>query len=286
MTFLLVVTTLSMVVAGIMSAIAWRIAAEERRRSEARIAALSAEIHASTAAAPRSVAASGGRRPEVVARGESPRLASVGQHPARSDDDLQIRPVVDHRSSTPDLFSSPQRSGRGGVVVIVAALVVGAVFAVLLIRRGLPHAASPSAASVQGTTAVTTPIATGGSTAPQNSGAVPAAEVPASAPLELVALGHDRDGDRLTVRGIVRNPTGSRTVEQVTAVVFAFNGEGGFVGSGRAIIEQASLRPGGESTFVVTMPEARGVSRYRVSFRSGDRIVPHVDRREPAKVSS
>ena len=46
MTFLLLVTVTSMVVAVIMGVIAWRIAGEERRRSEARIAALAADIHA------------------------------------------------------------------------------------------------------------------------------------------------------------------------------------------------------------------------------------------------
>ena len=40
--------------------------------------------------------------------------------------------------------------------------------------------------------------------------------------------------------------------------------------------------PGGESRFVVSVPSAADVGRYRVSFRTDDRVVPHVDRREPA----
>jgi hypothetical protein len=98
-------------------------------------------------------------------------------------------------------------------------------------------------------------------------------------PLELVALGHERDGDRLTVRGVVRNPPTSAEIDGVTAVVFLFNREGGFLASGRMPAQPSTLRPGGETTFVVTVPGASDVGRYRVSFRTDDRIVPHVDRR-------
>jgi hypothetical protein len=100
-------------------------------------------------------------------------------------------------------------------------------------------------------------------------------------PLELVALGHERDGDRLTVRGIVRNPGSGARMDRVTAVVFLFDRTGGFLASGRVAIEAAALRPGGASPFVLTMPGAGEVGRYRVSFRTGDRVVPHVDRRDP-----
>jgi hypothetical protein len=40
------------------------------------------------------------------------------------------------------------------------------------------------------------------------------------------------------------------------------------------------LAPGSETAFVVTVPHANEVGRYRVSFRSDDRVVPHVDRRD------
>jgi hypothetical protein len=83
----------------------------------------------------------------------------------------------------------------------------------------------------------------------------------------------------------VRNPPSGAPVARLTAVVFAFNADGGFLASGRAIIEASALRPGGESTFVVSVPGAGAVGRYRVSFRADDRVVPHVDKREP-KASS
>ena len=42
---LLVVTGLSLLMAGFMSAVAWRMTREERRRSDARVAALSSAIY-------------------------------------------------------------------------------------------------------------------------------------------------------------------------------------------------------------------------------------------------
>ena len=45
MTFLLIVTVASMLLAAMMSMVAWRLARDERRRSDARVAALAAEIH-------------------------------------------------------------------------------------------------------------------------------------------------------------------------------------------------------------------------------------------------
>jgi hypothetical protein len=68
-------------------------------------------------------------------------------------------------------------------------------------------------------------------------------------------------------------------VSGVTAVVFAFDRNGGFVASGRAPLDFGSLAPGDESPFVVAVPNVSQVARYRVSFRTGRGIVRHVDRR-------
>jgi hypothetical protein len=269
MIFLLVVTLSSMAVAAIMSVIAWRIAAQERRRSEARVAALAAEIHAPAAAPPRALAAQAGgtRRAEIGLGAEPPRRASFPSRPApRWDDDLQLRPI-DRKAAAPDLFAvQARRSGSrlGFIGAVGALLFAGGLALMIAFGRGLP--------------------ATGG-TAPRLEQAAPAAVAPA-VPLELVALGHERDRDGLTVRGVVRNPASGAPLERLTAVVFAFDADGGFLASGRAIIETLALRPGGESTFSVTVPGAGAVGRYRVSFRTDDRIVPHIDTREAPKVSS
>lgn len=108
--------------------------------------------------------------------------------------------------------------------------------------------------------------------------AAPAGAV-AEAPLELVALGHDRDGDRLTVRGVVRNPRGAAAVNQLAAVVFVFNHDGRFVASARGAVDAPALAPDAESPFIVSVTGMTDIGRYRVSFRTDDRIIPHVDRR-------
>src|SRR6185503_8611063 len=202
----------SIALAAIMGVVAWRIAGEEERRSQARVAALAAEIH-----------------------GDGLPLRVVGN-------DFDLRPRAAGVAMA-DLFTvaQAQPASRWPAVVFSGG------------SRGTTHAANP-----------------------------PAAPVPAAAPpLELVALGHERDSDGLIVRGVVRNPPVGTAVDRLTAVVFVFNRDGGFLTSGRVMIEPSALRPGGESIFVVTVPGAADAGRYRVSFRTDDRIVAHVDRRVP-----
>jgi hypothetical protein len=98
--------------------------------------------------------------------------------------------------------------------------------------------------------------------------------------LELIALGHEREDNRITVRGVVRNAGNTTVATHLTAVVLLFNSEGGFLTSGRAAVGTAGLAPGTEVPFVITIPGAADVGRYRVSFRSDDRVMPHVDRRK------
>jgi hypothetical protein len=157
-----------------------------------------------------------------------------------------------------DLFAAaePQTSrfrlaGVAGAGALVVAIVIG----VLVVASASRPAAAPPA-----------PAAAGNAAEPQ-------------LPLELVALGHEREPDRLTVRGVIRNPSGGSQVGPLTAVVMLFNHDGGFIASGRVALDGPSLGPGGERTFVVSVPAGGEIGRYRVSFRSDDRVVPHVDRR-------
>ena len=48
------------------------------------------------------------------------------------------------------------------------------------------------------------------------------------ATLELVALEHEPDGTRMTVRGIVRNPESGPDLEHLTAIVVVVDSNGGF----------------------------------------------------------
>jgi len=102
---------------------------------------------------------------------------------------------------------------------------------------------------------------------------------PFAPPLELVALGDERVGDQLTVRGVIRNPASAAEMDRVTAVVQLITRDGGVAGTARAAVAATALTPGHESTFVVTVPGAADVARYRVSFTTDDRVVPHLDRR-------
>jgi hypothetical protein len=102
------------------------------------------------------------------------------------------------------------------------------------------------------------------------------------AALELVSMRHARDGGTLTVSGLVRNPRAAAPRSHITAVVFAFDRSGGFIASGRAGLDFTNLGPGDESPFVVKVPGVAGAARYRVSFRTEDGIVRHLDRRAEA----
>ena len=227
--FLILITLISLAVAGTMSIVAWRVAREERRRSEARVAALAADIRGA----------------------DVDLLLSTGTASAASSDSMFtfIQPVT----SLPRLAT----------VVLAGVMVVGTGAALLVaLGRSGDVAAKP----------VSPPVA--GAAEPHSTR--PPQTVVA---LELVALGHERVRDQLTVRGIVRNPVNGSPVNQLTAVVLVYDRAGGFLTTGRALVQAPGLGPGGESTFLVTIPGAADVGRYRVSFRSEDRVIPHVDTR-------
>jgi hypothetical protein len=101
----------------------------------------------------------------------------------------------------------------------------------------------------------------------------------APAPLELMSMRHQRQGTTLMVSGLVRNPSQGVAMNEVTAVVFAFDRSGAFLASGRAALDFSALGPGDESPFAVNIPNVLDVARYRVTFRSGSGVVRHIDRR-------
>jgi hypothetical protein len=104
----------------------------------------------------------------------------------------------------------------------------------------------------------------------------------ANQPLELLALEHERDGSRLVVRGLLRNPANAAERDGVTAVVLLYNHAGATIGSGRAAVPVAKLAAGDTTPFVVAIERAEDVERFRVSFRTGTRVEPHVDHRAQA----
>jgi hypothetical protein len=260
MLFLLLITIMSMLVAAIMSAIAWHVGREEQRRAAARVEALANDIH----------------------------------RESTSDLDLRPREIREsveerHDRSVPvpagELFASresTQSSTR--LASVIAAVGVVALAVGSLVYLGSGARGSSGAVTTASAAAVTSAASRDADRANQQNVSTTAQSRPTPAdktpmPLELIALGHERDGDRLTVRGVVRNPSAAE-VDRLTAVVFVFSSDGGFLASGRAPVQSSALAPGTESTFTVTVPRASNVARYRVSFRADDRVVPHVDRRE------
>jgi hypothetical protein len=245
---LLAVTLMSLAIAVGASVLAFQVMRAERLRSEARIAALAADL---------------GADDERPIRTEQP--ANVVPIVDRGV------PIVDEVPATPQGMFAVRQRGRSASRVLagvsVAATIVALVIGSLVMTSArktaarFPRAASPAAST-------TTPA------------------TPAEVPLELIALGHEREADRLTVRGVVRG-TPSAGKGPLTAVVLLFNRQGNEIGSGRTEVPPAGPDPASERTFVVTVPSAGDVGRYRISFRSDDHVVPHVDRRtQPGTAAS
>jgi hypothetical protein len=237
------ITIVSALVAVAATVIAVRVVHDERRRSQMRVAALAQEIH-STAALDLDL---------------QPRATSAVPSANASPSNLRAIHSV-------ELFSSDSARGgrpRLGLSLAIAGFLAATVGAAAIVLGGVSQSSSSTAAAHE----------------LGQSDDAPHKAADTAAPLELVALAHEREGDTLTVRGSIRNPVSGLEMSRLTAVVFVFDADGGFVASGRAPVESPALIPGGESTFVVTVPTAGEIARYRISFRSGDRIVAHVDKR-------
>jgi hypothetical protein len=113
-----------------------------------------------------------------------------------------------------------------------------------------------------------------------------AAQASHANPLELVSLGHARDATSLTINGVVRNPANGPKLEGLTAVVSLIDGNGGLISTKDVPLDYRALAPGEEAPFKVTVPNAGAIARYRVSFRAGSDVVPHIDRRNDGKLAS
>jgi hypothetical protein len=246
-TLLLGITVISLIVALVMSVTAWRLLREEKQRSAARIAALSAA--ASDDGVPVDLPIVEPRQNEPARAPWKPAVVTVVEEaPA---------PVsVSHASGF--LGAAPQDRDNGNRQKSLA--VAAMVFFVVLAGGTAWVMSAP-----EGTSAVA---------------------VGPNSPLELVSLSHARQNEKLSVSGLVRNPAAGKPVERLSAVVFLFDRVGTFVTSARAHVDFLRLGAGDESPFVVSIDAPATVARYRVSFRTDDGVVPHVDRRgeSPAPV--
>ena len=123
-------------------------------------------------------------------------------------------------------------------------------------------------------------------TSASNEHATAIAEPAHAEPLELVALSHAREVRLLTISGTVRNPSTGVKLEGLTAVVSLLDRNGVLVSTKDVPLDYRALGPGEEAPFKVSIPDAGPIARYRVSFRAGTDVVPHVDRRSDTKLAS
>src|SRR5207237_10675437 len=120
----ILVTLLSLALAAVMTSVAWRIAREERRRSDARVAALASEIHG------------GGRESREV---------DLSLRHDRQDDEPA--------PASGDLFSTAQPSGsssRLATVILVGALIVMFAGSGGYVASSLSRTRPPAARSASG----------------------------------------------------------------------------------------------------------------------------------------
>jgi hypothetical protein len=123
-------------------------------------------------------------------------------------------------------------------------------------------------------------------TSGSDDGGATAGQMSQAEPLELVALGHAREVKSLTISGTVRNPASGIKVEGLTAVISLLDRSGTLVSTKDVPLDYRALGPGEEAPFKVSIPDPGTIARYRVSFRAGTDVVPHVDRRVDTKLAS
>ena len=254
---LLSLTVLSLAAAAGFAVVAWRVLRDDRVRSAARVASLSDAID---------LPPEGGSYGENAGGSDSGNLGGSysgnlgGSFPgdlggshlgdsggSRIHTSVPVASMFDEAAG-----SRPTLTGRPMLRVAVVVVMALAIGVVLMVGRGAeaPARAADAAATANGT-----------------------------APLELMSMRHQRQGNSLTVTGLVRNPESGVEARRVTAVVFAFDRDGAFLASGRAPLDFVVLEPDDESPFVVTLPDAGDVARYRVSFRTEAGLLRHLDRR-------
>ena len=100
-------------------------------------------------------------------------------------------------------------------------------------------------------------------------------------PVELLSLEHRRQGNYLAVSGALRNPPGGRERSRVSISATVFDRAGEIIGTGQTPLPTATLPPGRETAFTISLPNASRINRYRVSFMEDRSRLPHVDRRGP-----
>lgn len=238
--FLIFVTVISIATAAVALAAARRAAVAERRRSDARVAALAAAAVDTDA---------GEIRPTPLF-GATSRLAEAFGESASG-------PEVRYEA----LFETVRRPDEGPArfgfaVGAVALLATIAVVSVLAVRGGSSNVSTPAVHASQ----------------PQL--------------LELLTLEHTQEMRSLVITGTVRNPSAGAKLEGLTAVISLLDRNGTLIATKDVALDYRALGPGEEAPFTLSLPDRGSIERYRVSFRAGTAIVPHVDRRHDGRMAA
>ena len=263
---LLLVTIVSIATAAAALIVVRRTTAAEQRRSDARVAALAAAVEAHP----------GDGRHWTYVAGQWRWHPNVGD--PRTDDlrdesgrELVLTPAETAVRSVPNdqapggreaFFKTVERTHHtpwqfrlavGAVLFFVA---IGAI-SVLAVRGGRDQTAIP-----------------------------PEAAAAQAHPLELVALGHSHDTHVLVITGTVRNPGTGAQLDELTAVISLLDRTGTVIATRDVPLDYRVLAPGEEAPFTLSVPDEGGIDRYRVSFRAGTAIIPHIDLRGGAKMAN
>jgi hypothetical protein len=305
---LVVVAAVSLALAAIMSTVAWRLLRDSHHRTTTRAEALIALLEASgnvpktaatqaesatTAAGPAGTASPppASAKPDAPREPEPPPAPKPRTTPAVVDGPLHDAPAGrggDTGESSWDRAFKPV--GRGELPDAVTAdslepVATSAMFASdrprqMSMVRWLALAAAGLVILIGAGTVYA--LNTGSWLSPFTKGdGDEMVAASARQPLELLSLKHSTDENgAFVVTGLVQNPIEGASLRGVVAMVYLFDQQGRYFASGRARLDASTLAAGEESPFVVTIPNAGTVSRYRVGFRLDDGgVVAHVDRR-------
>ena len=253
------VTVISLTMAFAMGVVTWRLIREERRRSDARVATLMAELER-----PRGRSVGPVERTVPRARNVAPPVRSAELSPPRGQTGL----------TTPT--AGPMRAAGTAVAPLVP--VPQSPTGLFTTMTRSPTSLGPFLATV----AVAVVVLAAGSFAVLSGGAPadPAAGTPE--PVELLSLAHAKEGEYLAITGSIRNPSGGIERGQLSVTATVFDRDGTVVGTGQTPLPVAVLPAGSETPFSISLPDADQINRYRISFMQGQTSVPHVDRRRPS----
>ncbi len=273
------VAIVSLLLAWAMAIVSWQRVRAERRRSDARVANLMAELTELPArrgeptelpghvwSVKSQVAVDGGWSARRRRAHVEPRLPLAAPDGGRPDPDPGARPAgagAERGRGDAKGGDAPRRTPAGALSQLRRAVLAPMPGA----RAHWGHGA--------GAIAVATVFVAGASLAELT----PLPRDGAGAPVELLSLDHHREGDYLAVRGSLRNPPGGRERTRLSITTTTFDRTGAIVGTGQTPLPVEALPPGGETAFTISLPDADLISRYRVSFMEDQSGLPHVDRR-------